>query len=493
MTSLLTTITFLPLIGALLILLFLRGNGALTAKLARGMALVTTLATAGLSLLLLRDFDPQNTGIQFVERVSWLPQLGISYFRGVDGISIWFVVISAFLSATCVLSSFSGITKRVKEFMIAILVLESMLLGVFTTFDLVLFFVFFEGMLIPMFLIVGVWGGAGRVRAAFKFFLYTFAGSVFMLIATIAMVLHAGTADMLVMAQKGFPVGMANWLWLAFFIGFAVKTPMWPFHTWLPDAHAEAPTAGSVALVLLKMGGYGLIRINLQMLPEASAHFAPLVMVLSLIAIIYTSLAALVQSDLRRLIAYSSVAHMGYVTLGIFTGTVQGLEGSMYVMLSHTVVSAALFLCIGVVYDRLHTCEIARFGGLANTMPHYAFVLMIFLLANVGLPGTSGFIGEFLTMQGAFIYDGRVAAVAAAGTVLVASYMLWLYRRVCFGASVHADAAAMPDLTAREYAVFLPLVAFILWMGVHPANIKQVMAPTVAQLLHDTQAKQEVR
>lgn len=490
-TPILSIITFLPSLGALLLLLFVRGTEEQTVKPARCIGMVTALLTFVVSLLLLRDFEPQNTGYQFIERVSWLPQLGISYFRGIDGISIWFVLISTLLTPICILSSFSGITKRTKEFMVAMLVLETMMVGMFTALDLVLFYVFFEGVLIPMFLIVGVWGGQGKVYAAYKFFLYTFAGSVLMLIGIIAMVLQAGTADMTVMIQKGFPASMAALLWLAFFVGFAVKTPMWPFHTWLPYAHVEAPTAGSVILagVLLKMGGYGLIRINLQMLPESSAQFAPLVMALSIIAIIYTSLVALVQSDLKKLIAYSSVAHMGYVTLGIFTGNVQGLEGAMYVMLSHTLVSGALFLCVGVVYDRLHTREIARYGGLANNMPFFAACFMAFTMASIGLPGTSGFIGEFLSMQGAYIYDSRVAAFAAVGTVLGAAYMLWLYRRVFYGPSLNADAAAMPDLSLREKTMFLPLIALIIWMGVYPASVKNIMAPTVAQIVQETQSK----
>ncbi len=487
----LSAITFLPSLGALLLLLFVRGTEEQTVKSSRCIAMVTSLLTFVVSLLLLRDFEPHNTGYQFVERVSWFPQFGISYFRGIDGISIWFVLISTLLTPICILSSFSGITKRTKEFMVAMLVLETMMVGMFTALDLVLFYVFFEGVLIPMFLIVGVWGGQGKVYAAYKFFLYTFAGSVLMLIGIIAMVLHSGTADMTVMIKNGFPVAMAPLLWLAFFVGFAVKTPMWPFHTWLPYAHVEAPTAGSVILagVLLKMGGYGLIRINLQMLPQESVNFAPLVMALSIIAIIYTSLVALVQSDLKKLIAYSSVAHMGYVTLGIFTGNVQGLEGAMYVMLSHTLVSGALFLCVGVVYDRLHTREIARYGGLANNMPFFAACFMAFTMASIGLPGTSGFIGEFLSMQGAYIYDSRVAAFAAIGTVLGAAYMLWLYRRVFYGPSLNADAAAMPDLSFREKAMFLPLIALIIWMGVYPASVKNIMAPTIAQVLQETQSK----
>lgn len=488
----LSVTTFLPLLGALVILLFARSQSARDARAAQVIAMLTSGVTFAISLLLLlRDFDAQNTGMQFVERVEWLPQLGISYFRGIDGISIWFVLISTFLTPICILSAFSGITKRVPEFMIAMLALETMMIGMFTALDLVLFYVFFEGVLIPMFLIVGVWGGQGKIYAAYKFFLYTFTGSVLMLAAIIAMVLYTGTADMTEMIDRGFPLGIGKFLWLACFAGFAVKTPMWPFHTWLPYAHVEAPTAGSVILagVLLKMGGYGLIRLNLQMLPEASAHFAPLVLALSIVAIIYTSLVALVQSDIKKLIAYSSVAHMGYVTLGIFVGNTQGLEGAMYVMLSHTLVSGALFLCVGVIYDRLHTRDIARYGGLANTMPKYAAMFMIFTMASVGLPGTSGFVGEFLSMQGTFLFDGRVAALAALGTVLGAAYMLWLYRRVFYGPSINADAAAMPDLSTRELAMFLPIVALIVWMGVYPASVKNVMAPTVAQVAAATQAK----
>jgi NADH-quinone oxidoreductase subunit M len=481
----LSVITFLPLVGAFLMMCFIRGDEARTRVPARIAALVFSVATFAVSLLLLRDFDPQFKGYQFLEKFDWIPSLGVSYFHGIDGISLWFVLISTFLTPLCVLATFSGITERTKDFMIALLVLETMMVGMFTALDLILFYIFFEGVLIPMFLMVGVWGGKGRIYAAFKFFLYTFTGSVLMLIAIIAIVLHAGTADMTVMAEKGFAVETARWLWLAFFAAFAVKTPMWPFHTWLPYAHVEAPTVGSVMLagVLLKMGGYSLIRINLQMFPEASYFFMPYVLPLSVIAIIYTSLVALVQTDLKKLIAYSSVAHMGYVTLGIFVANQQGLEGAMYVMLSHTVVSAALFLCVGVVYDRLHTRDIARFGALADTMPRYAFVFMIFMLASIGLPGTSGFVGEFLSMQGAYLYSGWIAALAALGVVLGAAYMLWLYRRLFYGAATNPDAAAMPDLSAREMVIFLPLLALVLWLGLYPASVRQMMAPSVAHVL----------
>jgi NADH-quinone oxidoreductase subunit M len=484
----LSTITFLPLVGALFILLFVHGSDEQKTKTSQLAAFIFSLVTFAVSLLLLKYFDPASTGFQLVEKHEWMPKWGMAYHKGIDGISIWFVLISTFLTPLCVLSAFSGITKRTKEFMIALLVLETMMIGMFTALDFVLFYLFFEGVLIPMFLMVGVWGGPGRVYAAYKFFLYTFVGSVLMLIAIIAMAVTAGTTDMTQMIANPMMFGkdMAIWLWLAFFASFAVKAPMWPLHTWLPYAHVEAPTAGSVMLagVLLKMGGYGLIRISIQMLPEASAYFTDLVLWMSVIAIIYTSLVALVQTDLKKLIAYSSVAHMGYVTLGIFTMNTQGLEGSMYVMLSHTVVSSALFLCVGVVYDRLHTREIARYGGLANNMPHFALAFMIFMLASVGLPGTSGFIGEFLSMQGAFLANTWIALLAAIGVVLGAAYMLWLYRRMFYGPSDKPDAAAMLDLDWREYAIFLPMIALILWMGIYPQSVKQLMAPTLANVIN---------
>ncbi|MBI1272828.1 MAG: NADH-quinone oxidoreductase subunit M [Alphaproteobacteria bacterium] len=482
----LSVVTFLPTLGALLILLFVNGSDERKTALSRYLALAVSLVTFAVSLLLLKYFDPSDTGFQLVEKVPWIPKWGMAYHKGVDGVSFWFVLMSTFLTPICVLSAFSGITKRTKEFMIALLLLETMMIGMFTALDFILFYLFFEAVLIPMFLIVGVWGGPGRVYAAYKFFLYTFVGSVLMLVALIAMCFHAGTTDMTVMiANPVFPRDMAMWLWLAFFASFAVKAPMWPLHTWLPFAHVEAPTAGSVMLagVLLKMGGYGLIRISIQMLPEASAYFTDLVFALSIIAIIYTSLVALVQQDLKKLIAYSSVAHMGYVTLGIFTMNTQGLEGAMFVMLSHTVVSSALFLCVGVIYDRLHTREIARYGGLANNMPHYAFAFMVFMLASVGLPGTSGFVGEFLSMQGAYLVNTWVALLAAVGVILGAAYMLWLYRRVFYGPSDKPDAAAMPDLNWREYAMFLPMIGLILWMGIYPASFKDIMAPTLDKVI----------
>ncbi|MFY9288528.1 MAG: NADH-quinone oxidoreductase subunit M [Alphaproteobacteria bacterium] len=489
----LSIVTFLPLIGALLIMLFVRNDDSNKAAVRTGqqIALWTSLITFGLSLCILKHFDPANTGFQLMERLVWIPSFNIAYIKGVDGISVWFVLISTLLTPICILSAIGGVKKRVKEFMIALLVLETMMVGMFTALDFVLFYFFFEGVLIPMFLIIGVWGGEKRTYAAYKFFLYTFLGSVLMLVAIFAMVIHVGTTDMTAMLGNKFPKEMAIWLWLAFFASFAVKCPMWPFHTWLPYAHVEAPTAGSVILagVLLKMGGYGFIRISMQMLPTASEYFAPLVMILSLVAIVYTSLVALVQTDMKKLIAYSSVAHMGFVTLGIFSMNQQGLDGAMIVMISHAFVSGALFLCVGVVYDRLHTREISRYGGMAINMPRYALVFMIFMLASVGLPGTSGFVGEFLALQGAFLANSYYAFIAATGVVLGAAYMLWLYRRLFYGVLDKADVKAMPDLNAREYAMFVPLIALVLVLGIYPASFRDLFAPTVAKLLSNYQTE----
>ncbi len=520
----LSTITFLPLVGALIILIFVRGsedsatscprrrashlfsfgkkeNGTpacagmtincSTDKIAQRIALLVSLATLALAFDMLVRFDPANTGFQLVERFVWMPSFNIAYIKGVDGISVWFVVISALLTPVCILSAIGGVKKRVKEFMIALLVLETMMIGMFTALDFVLFYLFFEGVLLPMFLIIGVWGGEKRTYAAYKFFLYTLLGSVLMLIAIFAMVLHAGTADMTAMMGGKFPKEMALWLWLAFFASFAVKTPMWPFHTWLPYAHVEAPTAGSVILaaVLLKMGGYGFIRISLQMLPEASRYFAPLMIALSLIAIVYASLVALAQTDMKKLIAYSSVAHMGYVTLGLFSFTPQGFDGAMFVMLSHAVVAGALFLCVGVVYDRLHTREIAHYGGMATNMPRYATFFMVFMLSSIGLPGTSGFVGEFLSVQGAFLANSWYGFLASFGMVLGAAYMLWLYRRLFFGALTKPEVKAMPDLNGREIAMFAPLIVLVLWMGIYPSSFRNVYAPSLEKALTQVQGE----
>jgi NADH-quinone oxidoreductase subunit M len=415
----------------------------------------------------------------------------VLYKKGVDGLSVWFVVASAFIMPLCFLAMWDHAKTRVREFLIALLVLETMMIGMFTALDFILFYVFFEGVLLPMFLIVGVWGGKGRVHAAYKFFLYTLLGSVVMLVAIIAMCLHMGTTDMTVMFGADFPKAWQTWLWFAFFASFAVKTPMWPVHTWLPYAHVEAPTVGSVILagILLKMGGYGFIRISMQMLPEASYQFTDLMFVLSGIAIVYTSLVALVQGDMKKLIAYSSVAHMGYVTMGAFTGTLPGMEGAVMVMLSHAIVSPALFLCVGVLYDRLHTREITRYGGVVNNMPHFALYAMLFTMASIGFPGTSGFVGEFLTMQGAFMVNTWMAAVAGLGVILGAAYMLWLYRRVFFGPLVKPDVAEMKDLTWKEYAFFIPLAVLTLWMGIQPGHFKDFITPTLKAITVEYQQK----
>jgi NADH-quinone oxidoreductase subunit M len=486
---LLSIVTFLPLVGCLAILV-LRGEAADVARNARWIALWTSLIVFVLSLGIWAEFDPSRSDFQLVEEARWLPDFNITYRMGVDGISLFFVLLSTFLTPICIISSWTAVQMRVKEYMIAFLALETLMVGTFCALDFILFYVFFEGVLVPMFLIIGVWGGQHRVYSAFKFFLYTLLGSVLMLLAILAVYFETGTTDIREALAFNFPVSLQTWLWLAFFASFAVKMPMWPVHTWLPDAHVEAPTAGSVILagVLLKMGGYGFIRFSLPMFPEASTYFTPLVYALSVIAIIYTSLVALAQEDMKKLIAYSSVAHMGFVTIGIFTVTSEGLQGAMIQMLSHGVVSAALFLCVGVVYDRLHTREIARYGGLADNMPKYAAVFMLFMLASVGLPGTSGFVGEFLSLIGAFQVNTAVAFFATIGLILGAAYMLYLYRRVIFGVITHADVRAMLDLTPREVLVFAPMIAIVLWMGIYPASFLRPIQPTVANLIEHVQA-----
>jgi NADH-quinone oxidoreductase subunit M len=454
------------------------------------VALWTSLITFVLSLFIWMNFDNTTAAFQMVERADWIPAFKINYHMGVDGISVLFVLLSTFLTPLCILASWESVKVRVKEYMIAFLVLETLMVGMFCALDFMLFYVFFEGVLIPMFLIIGVWGGARRVYAAFKFFLYTLLGSVLMLLAILAMYFVAGTTDVPTLMQTPFPRSMQIWLWLALFASFAVKVPMWPVHTWLPDAHVEAPTAGSVILagVLLKMGGYGFLRFSIPILPEASAYFTPLMYTLSVVAIIYTSLVALAQEDMKKLIAYSSVAHMGFVTMGIFTLNHQGIEGGIFQMLSHGVVSGALFLCVGVVYDRIHTREIAAYGGLVNRMPVYAACFLVFTLANVGMPGTSGFVGEFLTMLGAFLVNTWVAIFAATGVILSAAYALFLYRRVIFGALVKPALLTIEDLTLREKALLIPLVAATIILGVYPKPVFDVTSPAVAKLVSDTKA-----
>lgn len=481
----LSLMTFLPLLGAALIAL-VRGEEGAVARNARFAALYASGFVFLLSLYMLAHFDPANAGFQFVENKNWLPGMRISYHMGVDGISVFFVVLSALLTPLCILASWTSITTRVKEYMIAFLLLETFMIGSFCALNTILFYVFFEGVLIPMFLIIGVWGGKRRVYSAFKFFLYTLLGSVLMLLAILWLYFHAGSDITTLPEQvKDLPLYTQELLWLAFFASFAVKMPMWPVHTWLPDAHVEAPTAGSVILagVLLKMGGYGFLRFSLPLLPAASAHFAPLVFGLSIIAIIYTSLVALVQEDIKKLIAYSSVAHMGFVTMGIFSATQQGIDGAMFQMLSHGIISAALFLCVGVIYDRLHTREIARYGGLVNNMPKYAVLLMVFTLGSVGLPGTTGFVGEFLSLLGAFRVSTATAAFAATGVVLGAAYMLVMYRRVVFGTQVNKDAAALPDINLREIFILAPLALMVVALGVLPGYVLNRIGPADAHVL----------
>jgi NADH-quinone oxidoreductase subunit M len=476
---------FLPLAGAAFILL-LGGQEASVKRNARWVALWTTLITLGVSLFLVWHFDPSSPDFQFQEQLPW-PWLGgkIGFRLGVDGISLPFVILTTALMPLCIIASFRAIETRVQEYMVAFLVLETLMVGTFSALDLVLFYLFFEGGLIPMFLIIGVWGGPRRVYASFKFFLYTFLGSVLMLLAIMAMYWQAGTTYIPDLLHHAFPRQLQTWAWIAFFASFAVKMPMWPVHTWLPDAHVEAPTAGSVILaaILLKMGGYGFLRFSLPMFPEASHAFAPFIFTLSVVAIIYTSLVALVQEDMKKLIAYSSVAHMGFVTMGIFAATTQGVAGGIFQMVSHGIVSGALFLCVGVVYDRVHTREIAAYGGLVNRMPIYAAVFMVFTLANVGLPGTSGFIGEFLTLIGTFKVNTWVTTLATTGIILSAAYALWLYRKVIFGVLERASLATITDLGGREMLIFAPLVVATIVLGVYPKPVLDMSATSVAVLL----------
>ncbi len=485
---LLSLATFLPLIGAAFIFLFAQGGDEAADRNAKSVALMTTILTFLVSLVIWTNFENGTAEFQFIERYAWLGG-GIDYQMGVDGISVLFVVLTAFLMPICILASWQAITLRVREFMIAFLLLECMMIGVFCALDFVLFYLFFEGGLIPMFLIIGVWGGPRRVYSSFKFFLYTLLGSVLLLLAMIYMYFEVGTTDIPTLMGYGFSAEAQTWLWLALFASFAVKMPMWPVHTWLPDAHVEAPTAGSVILagVLLKMGGYGFLRFSLPMLPLASDLFVPLIFTLSVVAVVYTSLVALMQEDMKKLIAYSSVAHMGFVTIGIFTFNTQGIEGGIFQMLSHGIVSAALFLVVGVVYDRIHSREIAHYGGLVNRMPIYAFTFMIFMLASVGLPGTAGFVGEILVLVGVYQVNTWVAALTALGVILGAAYMLWLYRRIIFGQLEKDDLKQIADMNAREIALFAPLVILAVLMGIYPAPFLDVMHVSVDNLIHQYQ------
>ena len=494
MDNILSIVTFIPALAALILAVFLRGEDEAAQMNAKWVALLATGLTFLVSLFILAQFDPADTGFQMVEEREWL--MGLKYKMGVDGISVLFVMLTTFIMPLTIFASWE-VKTRVKEYMIAFLLLETLMLGVFMALDLVLFYLFFEAGLIPMFLIIGIWGGKERIYASFKFFLYTFLGSVLMLVAMVGMFTQAGTTDIAMLLKHQFGSetfslagiqivgGMQTLLFLAFFASFAVKMPMWPVHTWLPDAHVQAPTAGSVVLaaILLKMGGYGFLRFSLPMFPVASDLLAPLVFWMSAIAIVYTSLVALVQEDMKKLIAYSSVAHMGYVTMGIFAANQQGIDGAIFQMLSHGFISGALFLCVGVIYDRMHTREIDAYGGLVNRMPAYALIFMFFTMANVGLPGTSGFVGEFLTLMGIFQVNTWVAAVAASGVILSAAYALWLYRRVVFGDLIKESLKTIKDMTAREKTIFAPLVAMTLLLGVYPALVTDIIGPSVEALI----------
>ncbi len=471
----LSLMLLVPLLGAIACLLS-------SASTARMIALSATLIDLALGIVLWASYDVGGAQWQFTERLPLFA--GFNWALGIDGIALMLIMLSVFLMPVCIGASWTSIEKRVGEYMAAFLLMETLMIGVFTAQDLFLFYIFFEAGLIPMYLIIGIWGGADRIYASYKFFLYTLLGSVLMLIAMLWMANAAGTTDIPTLMAYDFPFAAQKWLWLAFFASFAVKIPMWPVHTWLPDAHVQAPTAGSVILagVLLKMGGYGFIRFSLPMFPEASAYYAWLIFALSMVAVVYTSLVALVQSDMKKLIAYSSVAHMAIVTVGLFAFNVQGLEGAMIVMLSHGLVSGALFLSVGVIYDRLHTREIDRYGGLSINMPKYALFFMLFTMASVGLPGTSGFVGEFLSLTGIYQMSSWVALVCTTGIILGAAYMLYLYRRVAFGEQKNADAAAMTDLSWREWAMMGPLAAVVLWMGVYPESFLRPMRADIAAL-----------
>ncbi len=485
----LSILIFIPVVGIFFMLL-IRNNDDQSSQNLKHTALWIAFLNFIISLSLLFSFDLNNPDFQFVEKYAWI-ESGISYHLGIDGVSILFVILTTMLVPICILASYESIKFSVKEYLISFLALETFMIGVFCSLDLVLFYLFFEGGLIPMFLIIGIWGGERRVYSTFKFFLYTLAGSVFMLLAIIYIFISTGTTDVETLLMYNFTTNEQLILWIAFFTSFMVKIPMWPFHTWLPDAHVEAPTAGSVILagVLLKMAGYGFIRFSIGFFPDASEFFAPFIFSLSVIAIIVTSLIALVQEDMKKLIAYSSVAHMGFVTLGIFTFTVQGIEGGIIQMISHGIVSAALFLCVGVVYDRLHTREIARYGGLVSKMPFYSFSFMIFILASLGLPGTSGFVGEFLVLLSIFSINTYFAIFATTGVVLAATYSLWLYRRIIFGALIKDDLSEMFDLTRREIIIFLPLIILTIFIGLYPKPIINIIEPSTEKIVNQIKMK----
>ncbi|MDX2095516.1 MAG: NADH-quinone oxidoreductase subunit M [Alphaproteobacteria bacterium] len=486
MTHLLTLLVVLPLVCAGLVY-FLGRDAQHGAARARWGALVATLGMFFLSLALLPDFDSSSHAFQFVEKAPWFVGYDINYHLGIDGISLWLVLLTTFLMPICVACSWKSITTRVGEFMALFLILEALVIGTFVALDLLLFYLFFEAVLIPMYLIIGIWGGKNRIYAAYKFFLYTLAGSVLFLLAVLYLYFTFNTTDIPTLMAQVPSLGLATqkWLWLAFFASFAVKVPMWPVHTWLPDAHVQAPTAGSVILagILLKLGAYGFLRFSLPMLPDASHYYADFVFVLSIIAVVYTSLVALVQEDMKKLIAYSSVAHMGFVTLGIFSFTQQGVDGAVFQMISHGVVSGALFLCVGVVYDQLHTREIKQYGGVVQVMPYFAAFFMLFTMASAGLPATSGFVGEILVLVGSYQAAPWATAGAATGLVLGAAYMLWLYRRVMFGEITNPQVREMNDANRIQWLYFVPLAVAVLWLGIHPTSVSRSVAPSVTHLL----------
>jgi NADH-quinone oxidoreductase subunit M len=480
----LSAVTWLPLVGCA-VLMMIRGDEEVVARNAKWAALWTSLIVFLISLKLWIDFDPSYVGFQFTESAAWLPAFHVGYRMGVDGISVLFVLLATALTPICIIASWESVHSRVREYMMAFLALETMMVGMFCATDFILFYIFFEAVLIPMYIIIGVWGGPRRVYASFKFFLYTLTGSVLMMLAMLAIWYTAGTTDIAVLMHTHFPERMQFWLFLAFLAAFAVKVPMWPVHTWLPDAHVEAPTAGSVILagVMLKMGAYGFLRFSLPLLPNASQTFAPFMFSLAVIAVIYTSLVAMSQTDMKKLIAYSSVAHMGIVVIGTFTFNIQGIEGALFQMLSHGIVSAALFLCVGVIYDRMHTREIARYGGLGDRMPAYAFVFLLFTMAGMGLPGTSGFIGEFMVLVGAFKVNFWVSLLGSTGMILGAAYSLWLYRRIIFGSITRDDLKSILDLSPREIGIFVPLVVLTFWMGIYPSSFTSFFDATVGAMV----------
>ena len=478
----LTLTTFLPLIGVFF-LMFIKGEESFVNKTSGYVALLTSGIVFLSSIFILANFNYSNPDFQFVEQQDWIFNF-VNYKVGVDGISLSFILLTTFITPICILATINSIKIRLREFLIALLLMETMMIGVFCSLDLFIFYLFFEAGLIPMFLIIGIWGGERRVYSAFKFFLYTLFGSVFMLISIIYIYFDAGTLDVEKLLNIQINKDYQKYLWLGFFASFAVKTPMWPVHTWLPDAHVEAPTSGSVILaaILLKMAGYGFIRFSLGLFPDASIYFGPLVFTLSIIAIIYTSLVALVQKDMKKLIAYSSVAHMGFVTIGIFVFNQEGIEGSIFQMISHGIISSALFLCVGVIYDRMHTRQISEYGGVVNVMPKYAIMFMVFTLGSLGLPGTSGFVGEILVLIGSFKYNYWIAFFAASGVILSACYSLWLYRRVVFGKILNNKVQNLVDLTKTEYLILTPLLIMTIVLGFYPALVLDLISPSVEKI-----------